>query len=590
FEQLCINYANEALQFYFNRHVFKLEQEEYVKEKLSWKRIEFMDNTDCLDLIGKKPNGIIPILDDESSFPRATDQSFLQKCHFAHVANPLYGKPRLLKSIFSIKHYAGEVEYNVRGFLDKNRDMLRSDVIDLFSSSKNTMLSLMYSDIRELYESHKGFNLKTGRFITMKAKTPTVSARFHDSLNHLLEIMTQCNPYFIRCIKPNNEKLANKLELSVVLEQLKYTGVLETITIRKLGYPRRYKFDYFAKRYRCLLNDHFLKIDLCHLHLHHHHHHHSVNGSSLENEAKEIMIRVLSGLPSKFASQYQIGVTKIFLRESLEQQLEQQRSILLNQAALIIQRTLKSYIDRNKFIRQRNAVIILQKSYRHWSQNFFYIMSASPVKRTKVERKTSLGTSIARAMISMSPDIDLYAWDEQHTDQQLYESTQSISRTIEHCSIPDDINNYPFMKYITSNTTCGTKWDRKLIPINEPFTVTTLNEQQYQLALVLFKLILRFINTSEYDKKRDRALGDYIVQLGLMNEILRDEIFVQICNQTWNNIDNVKLTKAWLLMLNAMSCFAPSPLLYKFLLKYVSDNATDESKPYCQQKLLFASE
>ncbi|CAF4467995.1 unnamed protein product, partial [Didymodactylos carnosus] len=176
--------------------------------------------------------------------------------------------------------------------------MLRSD-----------MLSLMFRDIRELYESHRGFSFKTGRFITMKAKTPTVSARFHDSLSHLLETMTRCNPYFIRCIKPNNEKLANKLELSVVLEQLKYTGMLETIRIRKLGYPRRYKFDYFAKRYRCLLNDRFYQTDLRHLHFHHHHHH-SLNGSLLENDPKETTIRVLSGLPSRFASQYQIGITK----------------------------------------------------------------------------------------------------------------------------------------------------------------------------------------------------------------------------------------------------------------------------------------
>jgi len=198
---------------------------------------------------------------------KATDQSFLHKCHRLHESNRLYGKPRLLKTTFSIRHYAGEVEYDVSstklfmlfyyilyiskvcGFLDKNRDLLRSDVIDLFSSSRNEILANMFRDIREVYESHRGFHFKTGRFITMKAKTPTVSAKFSDSLSHLIDTMTRCQPTFIRCIKPNNDKTPNKLELFVILEQLRNTGMLETVRIRKLGFPRRYLFEQFAKRF-----------------------------------------------------------------------------------------------------------------------------------------------------------------------------------------------------------------------------------------------------------------------------------------------------------------------------------------------------
>ncbi|CAF0866281.1 unnamed protein product [Adineta steineri] len=343
FEQLCINYANEALQFHFNRHVFKLEQEEYAKEKLAWKKIDFSDNTDCLDLIGKKPNGILQILDDESNFPKATDQSFLHKCHRLHESNRLYGKPRLLKTTFSIRHYAGDVEYDVRGFLDKNRDLLRSDVIDLFSSSRNEILANMFRDIRDVYESHRGFHFKTGRFITMKAKTPTVSAKFSDSLSHLIDTMTRCQPTFIRCIKPNNDKTPNKLELSVVLEQLRNTGMLETVRIRKLGFPRRYLFEQFAKRYRCLITNSFDNSD-----------------------SKEITIHILNNLPTKFTLKYQIGITKIFMRESLEYHLEKERSYLLNKAATTIQRTIKGYIQRKNFEKQRHAILILQKQYRRW--------------------------------------------------------------------------------------------------------------------------------------------------------------------------------------------------------------------------------
>ena len=115
FEQLCINYANETLQFYFNKHIFKLEQEEYAKERIAWKNIAYVDNKPCIDLIAKKPNGIIHVLDDESSFPKTTDSSFLEKCHFLHGHNSLYNKPRMASPpVFSIKHYAGEVIYEVK--------------------------------------------------------------------------------------------------------------------------------------------------------------------------------------------------------------------------------------------------------------------------------------------------------------------------------------------------------------------------------------------------------------------------------------------------------------------------------------------
>jgi len=189
---------------------------------------------------------------------------------------------------FGIRHFAGPVWYNVDGFLDKNRDLLRSDVIDLFSSSRNDILANMFRDIREVYESHRGFHFKTGRFITMKAKTPTVSAKFSDSLAHLIDTMTRCQPTFIRCIKPNNEKTPNKLELSVVLEQLRNTGMLETVRIRKLGFPRRYLFEQFAKRYRCLITN-----------------------ASDNTDSKEITIHILNNLPTKFSTKYQIGITKV---------------------------------------------------------------------------------------------------------------------------------------------------------------------------------------------------------------------------------------------------------------------------------------
>ncbi len=249
FEQLCINYANETLQSYFNKYVFKLEQQEYVKEKIEWQLLSYPDNQSVLALISKKPVGIMPLLDDESNFPKATDQSFLEKCHYNHALNELYSRPRMSSMEFGIKHYAGQVWYSVDGFLDKNRDTLRSDVIELLISSKMSMISKMFQNLRDSVEANKTYSRSDGRFITMKPRAPTVSARFQDSLQTLLEIMSKSNPWFVRCIKPNNEKASMKFDIPVVLEQLRYSGMLETIRIRKLGYPIRMKYQQFVMRY-----------------------------------------------------------------------------------------------------------------------------------------------------------------------------------------------------------------------------------------------------------------------------------------------------------------------------------------------------
>ncbi|XP_023214568.1 unconventional myosin-XV-like, partial [Centruroides sculpturatus] len=147
FEQLCINYANETLQFYFNKHVFKLEQQEYAREKIEWQPISYQDNQPVLSLIAKKPVGILSLLDDESNFPKATDLSFLEKCHYNHALNDLYSRPRMSSMEFGIKHYAGQVWYSVDGFLDKNRDTLRSVVVDLLISSKVPVRNQYFSNL-----------------------------------------------------------------------------------------------------------------------------------------------------------------------------------------------------------------------------------------------------------------------------------------------------------------------------------------------------------------------------------------------------------------------------------------------------------
>ncbi|XP_047476292.1 unconventional myosin-XV-like [Penaeus chinensis] len=367
FEQLCINYANEKLQYHFNKHIFKLEQQEYAKEKIEWQSIEFQDNQPLIDLVARKPVGILHLLDDESNFPKATDHSFLEKCHYNHALNELYSRPRMSSMEFGIKHYAGQVWYSVEGFLDKNRDTLRNDVVELLISSKLSMLSEMFLDVRLCSES-KTLTKANGRFVTMKPRTPTVSARFNDSLAHLMEGMAKCNPWFVRCIKPNNEKAPLKLDMLCVLEQLRYAGMLETIRIRQQGFPVRMRFLQFAERYRCLVPGQVPR------------------GAPSKEICRVVLDRVSRG--SRTA--YQLGTTKIFLREALEQTLEEERYQRLSNAVVTLQRFVRGYLARRKFRSQRRSAVIVQAMVRMWLERRRY---PHPPARASSRLRRSLGAA-----------------------------------------------------------------------------------------------------------------------------------------------------------------------------------------------------
>uniref|UniRef100_A0A8B9JC62 Myosin X, like 1 n=1 Tax=Astyanax mexicanus TaxID=7994 RepID=A0A8B9JC62_ASTMX len=247
FEQFNINYANEKLQEYFNKHIFSLEQLEYNREGIHWEAIDWMDNAECLDLIEKKL-GILALINEESRFPKGTDHTLLEKLHSRHTANPYYVKPRVTDHQFGIKHYAGEVLYDVRGVLEKNRDTFRDDILNMLKDSR---LDFIY-DLFERVGSRNGEDtLKMG---TARRK-PTVSSQFRDSLHALMATLSASNPFFVRCLKPNMDKNADKFDPDIVLNQLRYSGMLETVKIRRAGFPVRRNFSDFLNRYRVLLKE-----------------------------------------------------------------------------------------------------------------------------------------------------------------------------------------------------------------------------------------------------------------------------------------------------------------------------------------------
>uniref|UniRef100_A0A8D0R9A8 Unconventional myosin-X n=1 Tax=Sus scrofa TaxID=9823 RepID=A0A8D0R9A8_PIG len=237
FEQFNINYANEKLQEYFNKHIFSLEQLEYSREGLVWEDIDWIDNGECLDLIEKKL-GLLALINEESHFPQATDGTLLEKLHNQHANNHFYVKPRVAVNNFGVKHYAGEVQYDVRGILEKNRDTFRDDLLNLLRESR-------FDFIYDLFEHVSSRNNQDTLKCGSKHRRPTVSSQFKDSLHSLMATLSSSNPFFVRCIKPNMQKVFLRESLEQKLEKRReeeVTRAAMVIRAHVLGYLARKQY------------------------------------------------------------------------------------------------------------------------------------------------------------------------------------------------------------------------------------------------------------------------------------------------------------------------------------------------------------
>ncbi|KAJ3645965.1 hypothetical protein Zmor_023581 [Zophobas morio] len=606
FEQLCINYASESLQLYFNKHVFKLEQQEYARERLDWTNMTWMDNTPVIQLLGKKPVGILHLLDDESNFPRASDSSFLEKCHYNHALNENYCRPRVGGREFGIKHFAGQVWYSVDGFLDKNRDVLRPDVVELISSSKEPLVAAIAKPLVNQAQTRTLPKGNNGRFVTMKPRTPTVAARFSDSLQQLLESMSRCNPWFIRCIKPNSDKSPMRFDMPVVLEQLRYAGMLDTIKIRQSGYPVRIKFQQFVERYRYLLS------------------------GVLPRGApyRDLCRAILEQMPATGADgpDYQLGATRVFLREKLERQLELKRSDCLRDSAVLIQKHIRGYLARKNYRNLRRHTVTIQKHWRGYKQRNEYktvrdgiiktqaLVRGRRERRRFAQRKADFKRRVEAEKMAQERAKQRAAREAQlqkaqqkanvhhleipaelafiftkienfnppHSERNLIKVVGGVTGNIPSLNLPHDLNQFEFSRF-SSVYFKGADLGMKKEPITAPFlSKAATRDQDFQDAVALFKLILRWSNDAQLNGARERALADYIVHKALSSRGLRDELLVQLCNQAWRNDNSERI---WQLMAHCLSCFQPSPPLSKYLLKFVTDHATANYKELLQRKL-----
>ncbi|XP_077197371.1 unconventional myosin-VIIa isoform X2 [Paroedura picta] len=331
FEQLCINFANENLQQFFVRHVFKLEQEEYNLENINWQHIEFTDNQDALDMIAIKPMNIISLIDEESKFPKGTDTTMLNKLNSQHKLNSNYIPPKNnYDTQFGINHFAGIVYYETNGFLEKNRDTLHGDIIQLVHSSRNKF-------IKQIFQADVAMGAET------RKRSPTLSSQFKRSLELLMRTLSVCQPFFVRCIKPNEYKKPMLFDRELCVRQLRYSGMMETIRIRRAGYPIRYTFVEFVDRYRVLMP--------------------GVKPAYKQGDLRGTCQRIAEAVLGK-DDDWQIGKTKIFLKDHHDMLLEIERDKAITDKVILIQKVVRGFKDRSNFLKVKNAVLLIQRNWR----------------------------------------------------------------------------------------------------------------------------------------------------------------------------------------------------------------------------------
>ena len=375
FEQFCINYANEKLQQEFNQHVFKLEQEEYVKEEIEWSFIDFADNQPCINLIENKL-GILALLDEESRLPAGNDASWIEKMYQnldKPPTNKVFKKPRFGQTKFVVSHYAHDVTYDIEGFIEKNRDTVGEGHLEVLKNTENEMLQSILSVIDKNNTELETANANTSGRKSIAAKKPTLGSLFKNSLIELMKTIDSTNAHYIRCIKPNEQKKAWEFDSLMVLSQLRACGVLETIRISCAGFPSRWTYVEFADRYHILVrSDEWMKV---------------MSGETTQESVSELCGKILDeNIEDRL--KYQLGNTKIFFKAGLLAHFEKLRSDKLHKSAVMIQKNLRKTYFRKQYLETRNSIIQMQSLARG------YVRRASIQREKEYNAATSVQTAV----------------------------------------------------------------------------------------------------------------------------------------------------------------------------------------------------
>ncbi|XP_069510588.1 myosin-4-like [Ambystoma mexicanum] len=373
-EQLCINFTNEKLQQFFNHHMFVLEQEEYKKEGIEWAFIDFgMDLAACIELI-EKPMGIFSILEEECMFPKATDTSFKNKLYDQHLGKcNNFQKPKPTKgkaeAHFALVHYAGTVDYNINGWLEKNKDPLNDSVIQLYQKASVKLLCFLYAS----HGAEEGAGKKAGK--KKGGSFQTVSALFRENLNKLMSNLRSTHPHFVRCLIPNETKTPGAMDHHLVIHQLRCNGVLEGIRICRKGFPSRIIYGDFKQRYKVL------------------------NASAIPDgqfiDSKKASEKLLGSIDIDH-TQYKFGHTKVFFKAGILGVLEEMRDEKLAELITKTQAMCRGFLMRvefQKMMQRRESIFTIQYNVRsfmnvkHWSWMKLYFKIKPLLKSAESEKE-----------------------------------------------------------------------------------------------------------------------------------------------------------------------------------------------------------
>ncbi|GBG30838.1 Myosin-6 [Hondaea fermentalgiana] len=378
FEQLCINYTNEQLQQQFNEFVFRYEQEEYVREGIDWTFVEFPDNSECIAMIESKPIGLLSLIDEECLWPQGTDATLLTKLYSnlpkKYPEHFLVKRSDRISSSFTVCHFAGQVSYCIDGFCIKNKNELRQEAVDVLRSSSDRLVSMLLpasaeaaaggADMAAHFDSlmsDGGKGPRRARGASLSAAPPqqrgtkllktTVGSHFKNQLASAMAVIRASDPHYVRCLKPNAANKAGRFERVPMVNQLRYSGVIELVRVTKAGYPSRFTLGDFVERFAVL-------------------------GFGLRKAAKEGMKLAKSGdrkaqravcekicknIKLKHGVDYQIGQTKMFLRQATLSYIEMKKAERTYDSIVRIQRAFRRH--RAEF-RERYAALVIQRNVR----------------------------------------------------------------------------------------------------------------------------------------------------------------------------------------------------------------------------------
>ncbi|XP_077460695.1 myosin-10 isoform X3 [Stigmatopora argus] len=448
FEQLCINYTNEKLQQLFNHTMFILEQEEYQREGIEWSFIDFgLDLQPCIDLIERpaNPPGVLALLDEECWFPKATDRTFVDKLIQEQGTHTKFQKPRQLKdkADFCIIHYAGKVDYKADEWLMKNMDPLNDNVATLLHQSTDKFVAELWKDEIQTIQRASFYDNVTSldepavdrivgldqvagmnetafgaTYKTKKGMFRTVGQLYKESLTKLMATLRNTNPNFVRCIIPNHEKRAGKLEPHLVLDQLRCNGVLEGIRICRQGFPNRIVFQEFRQRYEILTPNAIPK------------------GFMDGKQACERMIRALELDPNLF----RIGQSKIFFRTGVLAHLEEERDLKITDIIIYFQSVCRGYLARKAFAKkqqqlsalkvlQRNCAAYLKLRHWQWWRLFTKVKPLLQVTRQEEEMQAKDEELIKVKERQLMVENDLVEMERKH--QQLLEEKTILAEQLQ---------------------------------------------------------------------------------------------------------------------------------------------------------------